>query len=171
MLLNQSDGFRSPGAPQKGALIALLFAAIFGLPYFVPVSPTVSTSYLAGFNTKMAVMILALGTGLFAWFTNGGLYQTQDDDSRLSWKVLVGAVALTFATCLFRLHLTIGRALGGDTYYFLNRQQMVAAGLVPYRQFEFAYGPLLLYPSVWISQGCTFPPLKRSSRLGLCSGS
>jgi hypothetical protein len=41
---------------------------------------------------------------------------------------------------------------GQETGYFINRIQMLAAGHRPYLDFEFVYGPLLIYPSVWIAR-------------------
>jgi len=40
----------------------------------------------------------------------------------------------------------------GEAPYFLDRLDHLSRGLIPYRQFEFAYGPLLLYPEVWVAR-------------------
>src|ERR1035441_3664283 len=48
------------------ALLAIA-GAVFGLPYLIPVSPTVSLSYAAGFNNHAAVVFFILGSLLFAF--------------------------------------------------------------------------------------------------------
>src|SRR5215212_5706229 len=47
---------------------------------------------------------------------------------------------------------TSGRPPAAEAYYFLDRLYPLATGMVPYRDFEFLYGPLLLYPPHWAAR-------------------
>jgi hypothetical protein len=151
MMPDRSIG-SSRTAIQKSIFIALLFAAAFSLPYLFPVSPSISRSYVAGFSNQAAVLILLFGIALFAFFTHGEIAKPGERDSRLPVSMLLASLGLTLSVCLLRLYVSRDGSLGGETYYFVNRQQMLAAGLAPYRQFEFVYGPLLLYPSFWFTK-------------------
>lgn len=137
---------------QKSVLVFLIYTALFSVPYLVPVSQTISRSYVAGYSNRAAVAILILGMALFALFTRGEMSRPGEEESRLSSRLLLAGISLAILTCLIRLHVVPDGSPGGETYYFLNRQQMLGAGLAPYRQFEFPYGPMLLYPESWIQK-------------------
>ena len=57
-----------------------------------------------------------------------------------------------FVLCLARIHFTPPGARNDEAFFFLDRQQLLAAGLTPLRQFDFPYGPALLYPGYWIAE-------------------
>jgi hypothetical protein len=136
-------------APQKVLFLTVFFAALCFVPYLITPPLTISRSYVAGFSNRTAVILFLLGMGLFALFTGGELSPLEDKDSRLSIRALAAGLFATLLACISRCHLRQLRVPGGECVYFLNRQQMLAAGRTPYRQFEFGYGPLLLYPSLW----------------------
>jgi hypothetical protein len=96
------------------------------------------------------MLILLVGTALFAWLTRGEIARSSDQDSAVSVRALLLILPLVVAACVVRLYHSTAGTPGGEAFYFLNRQQMLAAGLTPYRQFEFMYGPLLLYPNLWV---------------------
>ncbi len=146
-----SSEHSSLGPLAKGASLAILCAAVCFLPYLYPVAPTVSRSYVAGFSNRAAVLILIVGSLIFAVLTRGLFVARGEKDSQLTTKALVAGWGTGLLVCLLRLKLASHGFLGGESYYFLNRQQMLAAGLAPYRQFEFVYGPALLYPNVWLT--------------------
>ena len=52
---------------QKAGFLLLVAAAVFLLPYAVPVAPSISLSYIAGYNNRAAVLLLIAGIALFAW--------------------------------------------------------------------------------------------------------
>ncbi len=136
---------------QKIAVVVLTLAAVVSVPYLIPTPLSISRSYITGFSNRTAVLLLLLGSALFAAFTRGSIAATDTRDSRLGWRALLLALLVTFADCLHYCkhssHLS-----GGEAEYFLNRLQMLASGSMPYRQFEFVYGPLLLYPLLWTRQ-------------------
>ena len=61
------ESWRSPA--QRAALLVPLAAAVFFLPYLVPVKPSVSLAYVAGFSNRAAVLLLLGGGAAFALFT------------------------------------------------------------------------------------------------------
>ena len=153
-------------------IAALLFIAtaallVFVLPLFVPVrfTPTVSASYVAGFDNHTAVLASA-GLGvlvlLWTWRTSSALGPRdhpvdlpadQQMQSRLRPRFVVPLVLLTWAIDVLggwligRSHLRYIADLG----YFI--EQLSASGDFHrhlYSQLEFAYGPLLFYPTIWI---------------------
>lgn len=136
----------------RAALLVLLFVAVFSLPYLVPAPLSISRSYVAGFSNRAAILLLLGGTLLFAFFTRGELAAISLQESHLSRRALALALLVTLLGCLHRAHFPHITIPGGEALYFLNRQQMLAAGSFPYRQFEFAYGPLLLYPTLWLQR-------------------
>jgi hypothetical protein len=137
---------------QKAGFLLIVAAAVFGLPYRVPVAPSISLSYIAGYNNRAAVLLLIAGTALFAWYTRGELARTEQQDARLGRWSLIVWLAIAVLLCAVRAHLSLHKPPGNESIYNLNRQQMLAAGLAPYRQFEYAYGLLLLYPGLWIAR-------------------
>jgi hypothetical protein len=137
-----------------GFLLAILICA-FGvllLPWFIPpgVNPIVSDSQIVGFSNRTAMIALGLAVVvafvLANWHRKGVRPFVMPDgaDTGLSgWLVLGVAVATGFSAALMAYVLR-GHAIF-DQGYFLDRMLLVTNGNVPYSQFEFAYGPGLLY--------------------------
>jgi hypothetical protein len=139
------------------AIVAACLAGVFVVPWFVPtgVEVIVSDSQAVGFANGAAM--LALAAGCAALFLRGrrqegtraGFLQAAGDGSRLSpWLVAAAAVlvliAVGAAVLVFR-----DRAFG-EASYFVQRTLLLINGDIPYRDFEFTYGPLLLYPEYWL---------------------
>lgn len=139
-------------AVQKIVFVVLILGAVVSIPYFFPAPLSISRSYVAGFSNRVAVILLFLGTGLFAVFTRGRIARTDIKDRPLSWRVLLFALLFTFGDCIRHCRVSPVVLPGPESEYFLNRLQMLASGSVPYRQFEFVYGPLLLYPILWVQK-------------------
>jgi len=139
---------RSPLAVARALLAGL--SATFVLPYFFPVAPTISESYLVGFNNHACLLLFVSFASAFAWWTDGFGLTTTDPEPQASLalpsrRLLYAALVFFFlvtagAWGLMRSHPAIGESI-----YFLDRLQHLAAGELPYKQFEFAYGPFLLY--------------------------
>ena len=138
---------------------------VFALPFAVPVAwqPTVSASFVAGFSNRAAVLgAAALSAAVFLWSwhlpftpTPPGLQQQPQrdpvDDRQLSPSlVIVGLLA----AALF--HLAAGWLVAhshlrytADAGYFIEQLSAHADdGRSLYTSLEFAYGPLLFYPTV-----------------------
>jgi len=149
MALLETHSDRS--ALQKSIAIGFILVAMVSIPYFFPVPLSISRSYVAGFSNRTAILIMLFGTGLFAVFVRGRIAPQAVKDSRLSWHSLLFALILTLARCL-RLCAFPVKLPGSEADYFINRLQLLAAGLHPYQQFEFVYGPFLLYPILWVQK-------------------
>ena len=143
-----------PAAPTRGP-VAIALASLVGLvavlvlPYRFPLKPSVSESYLVGFNNHAALLLFLLAAALLAWWTGGfGLSSPPPSQepvpppSRRPLYLSLGFVSC--ATCALSI-LTRANIAWGESAYFLDRLQYLAAGGHPYRDFEFAYGPILIY--------------------------
>jgi len=138
---------------RKVCFLALAGAALFTLPYLVKVPPVVSLSYEVGFSNRTALVIYVVGIALFAILARGEFARMEQTDQRLGYRLLAVALALTLIGCVAQIHSEWRHGWAdGEAFYGLNRQQMVAAGLTPYRQFEFVYGPILVYSGYWIAR-------------------
>lgn len=142
----------SPTATQRGALVGLILVAMVSVPYLFPAPLSISRSYIAGFSNRVMMLILFIGTGILALWTRGRIGSWGTENKPLTWRSLAVALSVSFAFCLrcfgwFPLTLP-----GGEGQYFANRVQLLAAGALPYTQFEFVYGPLLLYPTLWLQK-------------------
>lgn len=137
---------------RKILLLALIAAAVLVLPYFVRVEPAVSLSYVTGFSNRTAVVLFMLGAGLFAYLTRGKVAEVEENNSALSRGSLYIGVAAILLVCFVQWYVISLKRPDWDGRYFVERQQLLAAGLHPYTQFEFAYGPLLLYPNLWLTR-------------------
>lgn len=122
-------------------------AAVFYIPYFVPMSPSVSDSYLFGYNNRIGVALLLLLVTIGAVWTKGLNLQLDSEGAAqpvarrtLAWSllgVLLGCVLM---------YMLVGQ-LGGfaESSYGIDRTWHASLGKIPYVNFEFAYGVSLLY--------------------------
>jgi hypothetical protein len=138
------------------AAFAAALAGVFGLPFLFPPSHSVpSQSYVVGYNNHVAAVSLALVSALVFLLSIGGEGEDVTDftrEQRISWRWLAGALLLVavwngaLSWLVFAAH---GYAVEDfyflpqlEKYYFLHRHL--------YSQIEFAYGPLLFYPPIWM---------------------
>ena len=127
---------------QKIFFLLALASLVFLVPYLIPVGQSISLSYVVGFSNRAAVILFVLGTVAFAIFSRGELGVTTPADRQLPVSHLVSAMTLTFV--LGVLKIRSGFPLG-EALFSIDRMQMLASGLRPFRDFEFPYGPLQLY--------------------------
>jgi hypothetical protein len=134
------------------AALFLLLAAVFFLPYLVPVTPSVSLSYVVGYNNRAAFVIFSAGCVLFALLSRRRFPEAVSTDQPLGRPSLIVALVIALLSCAYRL-LPLGRhTVGGEAFYAINRIQMLVQGLRPYRQFEFVYGPAHVYMPVLLAR-------------------
>ncbi len=130
-------------------------------------TPTDSPSYVYGFNNLAANLSLAsLLALLFAlsWLRrlSRGASETQatllslllpEQDSLCNSKGLFLAMGITTAIAVV-IQSLIFRMLPYDRYgefgNFVSELDQMPLGLKPYRDFQFNYGPLILYPCFWL---------------------
>ncbi len=147
----------NPWPPMWFAWTVLAVSAllVFVLPFAVPVPlvHTISASYIAGFNNRVAILSAA-GLGalvlLWSWWRSPFALREEDTEAKITWRIIACAVV---ATCLFtacvgwlvaRSHL---RYLADAGYFMEQLEAHGDYGRTLYTQLEFAYGPLLFYPA------------------------
>jgi hypothetical protein len=134
-----------------GLALALLFASVFFLPYLVPVTPSVSASYVAGYNNRAAVLIFAFGSTAFALLTRKRFPPPDPENRPLGLIPLILGECVTLTFCSLRLFPIRQHQIGGEACYAINRVQMLAAGFRPYTSFEWVYGPAHLYVPILLA--------------------
>lgn len=139
--------------------LILLAVGIFVLPYWVPVAPSISQSYVTGFNNRVALAMLVFGGALFAVATGGVLPEADPIDRQLPRWVLWGALFFTLVLCAVLRHHRVHEGFGMEAQYLLDRQLHLGTADRVYRDFEFIYGPLLLYPGYWFHKLFHLSPL------------
>jgi hypothetical protein len=146
----------------RNRLLTLLYAAagaagyllIFVLPWHVsPGVPSVSDSYALGFSNRASlagVLVTCVALFILSWASSPraprALIRTEraPDGERIHPLLIAGAVAITLAAAVFFIWLA-GSRPWGEMAYFMDRLSYLVGGKVPYRDFEFDYGPALLY--------------------------
>jgi hypothetical protein len=144
----------SSGRPawQKFLFLIAIASIVFFVPYKLSVPPTISLSYIAGYNNHAAIMLFVLGIVAFAVFTRGQLAHMNNGDTPLSATTLFVSLLVVLLLCIARIVSVLHGAVAQELFYNLNRQQMLAYGHTPYTQFEYLYGPLLLYPGFLLAR-------------------
>jgi hypothetical protein len=150
------------------AFIAVAYYAIFRLPFhFPPKTRMVSASYIFGFNNAVSVasIVLLLGAAALVrlWRrrnTRGespALAFTNDDApdrARIPLRVfaLVALVYIGFTVFLYAVARTsTWYRIDFEASHFLWRLRLMESyGLRPYLDFQFEYGPALLYPVAFL---------------------
>jgi hypothetical protein len=141
------------------AVCAVAALAVFVLPLHVPVEfqPAVSASYVAGFNNRIASLAAAAIGGcvlLWAWYRSRGNKPFVDRDAsadRISPLFAAAVIALTFIFFAMAGWMVASSHLRylADAGYFIEQMSSHAEyGGALYTQLEFAYGPLLFYPTI-----------------------
>ncbi len=139
------------------ALLGAWLAAIFLLPYHVPLRAASSEAYTFGFSNRVAVLLTygmfatvagLAWTGLLGrphWMLSAAGAGRRDTTLTPTTGMLALTMAVTLVSCLvvaIPIHESRGLA---ESTYLLDRIGLLDHGLRPYHDFEFAYGPLLLY--------------------------
>lgn len=145
-----------------GATAALVALGVFLLPWFVPaaIRPITSDSQALGFNNRVALVSLALGClaivalaqlwrarccGVSSVPEPVVLFEAANKDEGVS-RVLLLVLSLA-AVAAVAITATVYRSTPvTDSGYFYDRLLYLVNGSRPFVDFEFSYGPLLLYP-------------------------
>jgi hypothetical protein len=131
-------------------IFLLVFAAaFFRLPYYFPVSSSLSASYVFQYNNRVAVLVFLAGAAAFAILFRGLSLQPATRDSRVSRVSALFAAVFCVGLGLLYWWISSPEGIHGDVPYFYSRLCELAAGKTIYRDFEFVYGPLLLYLPLW----------------------
>lgn len=151
--------------PSAIGLFGLLILGVFVLPYFVPLSSAIlSASALAGFNNSVAYaayifVSIPLAYVLARRITSTSALCSLEPARRL--LVAPPAIVLIVSGChaaLFMwLYLQRDGFVFAEALYFQDAVYRVQAGASPFVDFNFFYGPLLLYPAVFLSKYLSVP--------------
>lgn len=139
--------------------LALIVATSVAPFWFPPKAFVVGASYALGFNNGVSffgyVASLALIVLLVARLLPAPSRNVADT---LQWKASrfsygVAAVVIFGHVALFAaLYAYKGRFVFGEGLYFQSLLHRMLQGEVPYTDFGFYYGPLMLYPAYWLSR-------------------
>jgi len=132
---------------------------VFVLPLFVPVPfyPTISASYVARFSNRTAVLAAAAISAsvlLYAWLAGDDaspVWGKMADEARLrpAFVACMCAVSgLFFAVSGWLVVHSHLRYLSDAGYFIQQLDAHSSYGRTLYSQLEFAYGPLLFYPTL-----------------------
>ena len=165
----QPDPLLRAALPWLGPCAVCIGAAllIFLVPLAVPVrfQPTISASYIAGYNNTVGILLTAAISFLVflvsAWQPR--IPRTIPHSPKLSLRSPFVLVTVTVtAAVLSVLSLVV---LASHISYLRDAGYLIEAvtvrldtGRALYRQMEFAYGPLLLLPEVWTAQALHLTP-------------
>jgi len=122
-------------------------AAVFYLPYFIPQQPSNSYSWMFGYNNRAGVLILLAVIGAWVLFTHGlKLNPLPPAPARpLSSKWLMLALLVVICGCCAMYSRAGHYGAYNEANYLIERIWLLSQGKVPYADFEFPYGPLLLW--------------------------
>ena len=138
-------------APAKAVFLLGAVAAVWFVPYLVPVTPTISLSYVVGFNNRAAVVLFGMAALAFALLTRGVLARVGDEQDQPMRRVdLLVGLAVVLIALLARHHRM--QPPKSEAAYAIDRLQMLVSGVRPYTGFEFVYGPLQLYVPLLIAR-------------------
>lgn len=143
-----------------GALSLLLIVAMFFVPYRVPVAPSVSQSYATGFNNHAALLLFLCGGLFFAIAIRPWAFPVPVQDRPLPKTLLYGSMLLSLCACIVWRLDRAGKGMGSESPYLIDRQIHMVAGAHLYRDLEFIYGPLLVYPGYWLQRLTSLSPLQ-----------
>lgn len=140
-------------------LIIVSLLCIFVIPYYVPLSEqSVSMSYDVGFNNKVGIILVGFWAMLFVGF---GLYRVKSFKQyapvvfsfteKISSRVLYWVLGITIFSIVV-LWMLVGRKTLGvlDAGYFIPHVYDLVFGKEIYVDFEYSYGPLLVYIPYWL---------------------
>jgi hypothetical protein len=129
---------------RTATLVCVALAAIFLIPKLFLTAPSISASYAFGYNNRVGTLVLlaVLLLGTFLFRTD---FVMPSRDSVIP-KSLIRRWMMIFAVGWAAM-TAFDHGFGGfgESAYLIDRLNLVAKGAVPYRDFEFAYGPALLY--------------------------
>lgn len=133
---------------------------IFWLPRWIPLPPSFSDSYLFSYNNRAGVLLLLAGLALAGLFSRQLelTFPRSGNTAPVSRNAVRGWMLVLLAVCAVLWLLVRGFGGWAESRYMIDRLEALASGQIPYRDFEFAYGPLLLYgPRVLMLTGLRAP--------------
>lgn len=138
----------------------LVFWGVFYLPYsYPPQHPSSSPSYTAGFNNRISIAITILASLTVAGYlffrrspVRSGLLNTETPPDKIPFRdfSIVAAIYALVLTAISIIAALSPTYMMADARYFLHLiSEIQFFGRHPYSDFDYAYGPALLYIPVW----------------------
>ena len=146
------------------SMVVILSVGLLGgtcvLPYwFPPREFVVGASFEVGFNNGFSyaaylalVFLLVLVVARIFPKLNHGLRQSPSEDAPLFSQWLFAAVILFHVTLFAAIYAYKGRFVFGESLYFQSLLHRMMQGEIPYIDFSFYYGPMMLYPGFWLTR-------------------
>ncbi len=136
----------------RGGLAVATYFAVFRLPFlFPPTYRTLSASYSAGFSNRAATIaaaLLALVSFVVAWTLDRPAAVEETQRLRmpraLLWSAWIGYLAF-YGLLAASIYRNVRYYALDNAWFLEGLGQMDSYGRIPYRDFSFAYGPLMLY--------------------------
>lgn len=157
------------GARRHAVLFLIVLAGalgIFVVPWFVPHSePVASASYTLGFNNIVASLALAaLLTALFVWFLRRPVQEGSVIEKALAEMlappgsgarslgllIAFGTMAVATIALLLAWYQVLPFINFGEFGADVSRLDLMVLGLKPHVDFQYNYGPAMLYPAYWL---------------------
>jgi hypothetical protein len=143
-------------------LVGLAAGLLIGtcvVPYlFPPREFVVGASFEVGFNNSVSFLIylgfiplLILATARIVPEPLSTQSETDDRSPRV-FLFAVGSVVLAHILLFSAVYAYKGRFVFAESLYFQSLLYRMTQGEVPYLDFGFFYGPLMLYPGYWLTR-------------------
>ena len=127
--------------------VFISLGVVFLVPKAIPVAPTVSDSYLYGYNNRIGVALLILFLVIGGYFSDRlWLRFPKPARTRDISKWAIGSWMAIYAAGTGVMYWLLRGFHGiGESKYFIDRLSVFATGARPYKDFEFGYGLTFLY--------------------------
>jgi uncharacterized integral membrane protein len=144
---------RSPDKRLFSVYCALSLFAVFYVPYFVPVPPSTSDSYIFGYNNRVGIILLLLLVSIAAIWTKGLHFNFAPAGTsfKIPLKYLWFSLAAESAACAGMYGIARQHPVISEAEQQINRVWLTSLGKTPYIDFEWPWGPIFLYIPKWIS--------------------
>jgi hypothetical protein len=154
------EGVTRSRSIDAGLLLVLAAALVYGtwiLPYRFPQRGfVIGASNEVGFNNSVSFFAYLLCVPLMAWVVSRWLRPAMAPHAAAAGGVSAAAIA----TAVIGAHVLLfgalyaykGRFVFAEGLYFQSLLYRMSTGEIPYLDFSFYYGPLMLYPAYWLSR-------------------
>lgn len=120
-------------------------ACMFVLPLFVPMPVSGSISYQLGFYNRVSLMMCLLALAVCAFLVREQGLDTPGGDDGIPMDLLWKGLAATLVACAISFVIAYPTRGFDEAPYLITRLRLVMNGQRPYQDFEFLYGPGLLW--------------------------
>jgi hypothetical protein len=150
---NSSRTFNTPSERLLAAYIVLSLFAILYIPYFFPLPPSTSDSYVFGYNNRIGILLLLLLASLGAILARGLRLVTifHHNSAAIPRRYLWLSLTIELVACIGVYGLALRSGPAAEAEQQINRIWLLAAGHRPYIDFDWPWGPFFLYIPKWFA--------------------